>query len=87
MNLFKTILATTCVAVCCLGNNYPAQASNHCPALAADLYRRAMDEVNVSSSLWGAYRELDKLALKNRGCGYAIPTYMLNTSGLRLNAI
>ena len=87
MTLFKTILATTCVAVCCLGNNYPAQAGNHCPALAADLYESAMDEVNASPTLWASYRELDKYVLRKRGCSDAIPIYLLNTSELRLNAI
>ena len=87
MNLFKTILATTCVAVCCLGNHYPAQAGDHCPALAVDLIKRAMKETNASHSLWTSYRRLDEFVLTKRGCSYAIPTYMLEASKLRLNAI
>jgi len=87
MNLFKTIVATTCVAICCLGNNYPAQAGDHCPALAADLYEKAMEETNKSHNVWASLRRLDEYVLKQRGCGDAVPIYLLNTSELRLNAI
>ena len=87
MNHFKFLFAASCVLACCLGNDYPVQATDRCTALANQLLNKARTEVGASNRLWSVYRGIDRLALQENGCDPIDTGYNLRAAEMRLDSM
>ena len=85
MNLFKSLFAASCVLACCLGNDYPAKATDRCTTLANQFLSKARTQVGSSNRLWSVYRGIDRLALQENGCDPIGTGYNLRAAEIRLD--
>ena len=74
MSLFKSLFTATCVAVCCIGNEYPAKAARSCSAEVNLMLTKATNQMHMTDFGYSSFRLIDVAVLEEMGCSAEIVT-------------